>query len=221
MLYCVPTPVGNLNDMTYRGVEVLKSVHLILAEDTRVSGKLLKFFGITTPMLSYHQHNEHKLTDNIIERLAQGEEIAIITDAGTPGISDPGFLLARACVQNNIKISCLPGATAFVPALVMSGLPTDRFVFEGFLPPKKNRKKRLAELAEEARTMVFYESPYKLLKTLNDFKETFGGDRPLSICRELSKLYEEAVFKTIDEHLEDYNNKKPKGEFVLVLSGCN
>ena len=207
--------------MTYRGVEVLKSVHLILAEDTRVSGKLLKFFGITTPMLSYHQHNEHKLTDNIIERLAQGEEIAIITDAGTPGISDPGFLLARACVQNNIKISCLPGATAFVPALVMSGLPTDRFVFEGFLPPKKNRKKRLAELAEEARTMVFYESPYKLLKTLNDFKETFGGDRPLSICRELSKLYEEAVFKTIDEHLEDYNNKKPKGEFVLVLSGCN
>ncbi len=172
-------------------------------------------------MMSYHQHNEHKLTDKIIERLSQGEEIAIITDAGTPGISDPGFLLARACIQNNIKISCLPGATAFVPALVMSGLPTDRFVFEGFLPPKKNRQKRLAELADEKRTMVFYESPYKLLKTLEDFKHTFGGDRLLSICRELSKLYEEAVFQSIDEHLDVYKDKKPKGEFVLVLSGSN
>lgn len=207
--------------MTYRGVEVLKSVNLILAEDTRVSGKLLKYYSITTQMLSYHQHNEHKLTDNIIERLSQGEEIAIITDAGTPGISDPGFLLARACVQNNIKISCLPGATAFVPALVMSGLPTDRFVFEGFLPPKKNRKKRLTELTEEKRTIVFYESPYKLLKTLKDFKLSFGGDRLLCVCREISKLYEEAIFLTVDEHLEMYATKKPKGEYVLVLSGCD
>jgi len=221
MLYCVPTPIGNLNDMTYRAVEILKSVNLILAEDTRVSGKLLKYYGITTSMQSYHQHNEHKLTESLIERLSLGEDIAIITDAGTPGISDPGFLLARACAQNNIKISCLPGATAFVPALVMSGLPTDRFVFEGFLPPKKNRKKRLAQLSEESRTMVFYESPYKLMKTLKDFKQTFGGDRMLSICRELSKLYEEASLRSIDEHIEIYTTKKPKGEFVLVLDGID
>jgi len=207
--------------MTFRGVEVLKAVNVILAEDTRVSGKLLKYFGITTQMLSYHQHNEHQLTEKIIERLSQGEDIALITDAGTPGISDPGFLLARACVQNNIKMTCLPGATAFVPALVMSGLPSDRFIFEGFLPPKKNRTKRLSELKDEKRTIVFYESPYKLLKTLKDFKQTFGGDRVLCICRELSKLYEEAVFLPIDQHLDLYDNKKPKGEFVLVLSGNN
>ena len=172
-------------------------------------------------MLSYHQHNEHHLTDQIIERLLRNEDIAVITDAGTPGISDPGFLLSRACMQQNIKMTCLPGATAFVPALVMSGLPSDRFVFEGFLPPKKNRKKRLDELMSEKRTMVFYESPYKLPKTLKDFKQTFGGERLLCICRELSKIYEEAIYSSIDDHLKTYEQKKPKGEFVLILSGID
>ncbi len=221
MLYFVPTPVGNLDDMTFRAVEVLKNVNLILCEDTRVSGKLLKFFQIQTPMLAYHQHNEHKLTEEIIQKLKSGENLAIITDAGTPGISDPGFLLARSCAENNVKMSCLPGATAFVPALVQSGLPNDKFVFEGFLPPKKGRQKRLEALKEEYRTMVFYESPYKLLKTLNDFLSVFGRDRKMSVSREISKLYEEVNHGTIQEVLELYSNKKPKGEFVLVVEGLN
>lgn len=221
MLYFVPTPIGNLKDMTYRSVEVLKEVELILAEDTRVSGKLLKYYGIQTPMLSYHQHNEHKLTDEIINRLKQNENIAIITDAGTPGISDPGFLLSRTCAENDIQITCLPGATAFVPALVMSGLPSDRFVFEGFLPPKKHRKKRLEQLKDENRTIVFYESPYKLIKTLNDFKTYFGEDRLICICRELSKMFEETKYGSVEFHLKHYESKKPKGEFVIIVKGCD
>jgi 16S rRNA (cytidine1402-2'-O)-methyltransferase len=219
MLYFVPTPIGNLDDITYRGVKVLKDVDLILCEDTRVSGKLLKFFGIETAMQAYHQHNEHKLTDHIVEKLKGGQHLAIITDAGTPGISDPGFLLARACVEHQIEMTCLPGATAFVPALVTSGLPNDKFVFEGFLPPKKGRQKRLQALKEEYRTMVFYESPYKLIKTLKDFKETFGGERQMSISREISKLYEEIKHGSVEEILVYFENKKLKGEFVLILEG--
>lgn len=219
MLYFVPTPIGNLGDMTYRAVEVLKSVSQILCEDTRVSGKLLKHYGIQTPMLAYHQHNEHQLTDKIIQNLKDGDNLAIITDAGTPGISDPGFLLSRSCAENKLEMSCLPGSTAFVPALVTSGLPNDKFVFEGFLPPKKGRKKRLEVLMEETRTIVFYESPYKLNKTLKDFKSYFGGERPLSISREISKLFEEIKHGTVDEMLQHYSTQKPKGEFVIVLKG--
>lgn len=218
-LILVPTPIGNLADMTYRAVEVLKSVDVILAEDTRVSGILLKHYGIETPMKSYHQHNEHSETDAVVRQIKNGRETAIITDAGTPGISDPGFLLARACVAAAVKIECLPGATAFVPALVNSGLPNDKFVFEGFLPAKKGRQKRLKALAEEDRTMIFYESPYKLLKTLQQFTEHFGADRQVSISREISKLYEETVRGTITEVISHFQEKKPKGEFVIVLSG--
>lgn len=221
MLYFVPTPIGNLKDMTYRGVEILKAVQLILAEDTRVSGKLLKNFDIQTPMQSYHQHNEHSFTDKIIERLKNGEDIALITDAGTPGISDPGFLLARSCAEQQLQMSCLPGATAFVPALVTSGLPNDKFVFEGFLPPKKGRQKRLKALKDESRSMVFYESPYKVLKTLNDFKSTFGGERLISVSREISKLYEETQHGSIDEIIELYTNQNPKGEFVIIVKGSD
>jgi 16S rRNA (cytidine1402-2'-O)-methyltransferase len=221
MLYFVPTPVGNLDDMTFRAVEILKTVDLILCEDTRVSGKLLKYFQVETPMLAYHQHNEHKLTEEVIQKLKNGENLAIITDAGTPGISDPGFLLARNCAEEQIEMSCLPGATAFVPALVHSGLPNDKFVFEGFLPPKKGRQKRLKALKDENRTMVFYESPYKLLKTLKDFIETFGEERKMSVSREISKLYEEVNHGTIKEILNLYTGKKPKGEFVLVVEGLN
>lgn len=221
MLYFVPTPVGNLDDMTFRAVEVLKTSDLILCEDTRVSGKLLKYFQIETPMLAYHQHNEHKLTEEVIAKLKSGENLAIITDAGTPGISDPGFLLARSCVESKIEMSCLPGATALIPALVHSGLPIDKFVFEGFLPAKKGRQKRLKALKEEYRTMVFYESPYKLLKTLEDFVITFGETRKMSISREISKLYEEINHGTVKDMQDIYSNKKPKGEFVLVVEGLN
>jgi 16S rRNA (cytidine1402-2'-O)-methyltransferase len=221
MLYFVPTPVGNLNDMTFRAVDVLKTVDLILCEDTRVSGKLLKHFQINTPMLAYHQHNEHKMTDEIINKLKNNQNLAIITDAGTPGISDPGFLLARSCVENQLQMSCLPGATAFVPALVQSGLPNDKFIFEGFLPPKKGRQKRFDALKTEYRTMVFYESPYKIQKTLKDFIEVFGKDRKISISREISKLYEEVQHGTIEELLDIYTIKKPKGEFVLIVEGLN
>lgn len=217
----MPTPIGNLEDMTFRAVNVLKEVDLILCEDTRVSGKLLKHFGIDTTMLAYHQHNEHKLTDNVIQKLKDGENIAIITDAGTPGISDPGFLLARSCAEHNIEMTCLPGATAFVPALVTSGLPNDKFVFEGFLPAKKGRQKRLEALKDEPRTMVFYESPYKLIRTLNDFKENFGSERQLSISREISKLFEETKHGTIDSVLKYFENKKLKGEFVIVVEGIS
>ncbi|MFD0931982.1 16S rRNA (cytidine(1402)-2'-O)-methyltransferase [Psychroflexus salinarum] len=218
-LILVPTPVGNLADMTYRAVEVLKSVDVILAEDTRVSGILLKHYGIETPMQSYHQHNEHSHTSSVVKQIKNGRETAIITDAGTPGISDPGFLLTRACVAAGVNIECLPGATAFVPALVNSGLPNDKFVFEGFLPAKKGRQKRLKALAEEDRTMIFYESPYKLLKTLQQCIEHFGEDRQVSISREISKLYEETVRGTLTEVIAHFETKKPKGEFVIVLAG--
>ena len=218
-LYIVPTPIGNLGDMTYRAVEVLKSVDLILAEDTRTSGKLLKHYEITTPMQSHHMHNEHKTVNTIVNRIESGESIALISDAGTPAISDPGFLLSRACIEAGIEIECLPGATAFVPALVNSGLPNDKFVFEGFLPVKKGRQTRLLLLAEEQRTMIFYESPHKLLKTLSHFKEYFGVDRKVSVSRELTKLYEETVRGTIDEVLTYFENKPPKGEIVIVVAG--
>ncbi len=218
-LYLVPTPIGNLKDMTFRAVEVLKSVDLILAEDTRTSGKLLKHFEITTQMLSHHMHNEHKKVNGIIEKLKSGQTIAVISDAGTPAISDPGFLLVRACIENQIEVDCLPGATAFVPALVNSGLPNDKFVFEGFLPVKKGRQTRLLRLAEETRTLIFYESPHKLLKTLEHFCEYFGENRLVSVSRELTKLYEETIRGTAKQVLEHYTNKPPKGEIVIVVDG--
>lgn len=218
-LYLVPTPIGNLEDITFRAISILKQVDFILAEDTRTSGKLLKHFDINTPMHSHHMHNEHKSVQGIINRLQQGETCALISDAGTPAISDPGFLLTRACIQQQIAIECLPGATAFVPALVNSGLPNDKFVFEGFLPVKKGRQTRLQLLAEETRTMIFYESPHKLLKTLSHFNEYFGTDRQISVSRELTKLYEETIRGTITQVLEHFTNKAPKGEIVIVVDG--
>jgi 16S rRNA (cytidine1402-2'-O)-methyltransferase len=218
-LYIVPTPIGNLKDMTYRAVEVLKTVDLILAEDTRTSGKLLKHFEINSPLQSHHMHNEHKTVESLINKLKSEMTIALISDAGTPAISDPGFLLIRACIENNIEVDCLPGATAFVPALVNSGLPNDKFVFEGFLPVKKGRQTRLQILAEETRTMIFYESPHKLIKTLANFCEYFGEERPLSVSRELTKLYEETIRGTAKEVLEHYTKKPPKGEIVIVVGG--
>ena len=218
-LYLVPTPIGNLKDITFRAVDVLKDVDLILAEDTRTSGKLLKHFEITTPMQSHHMHNEHRTVNSVIEKLKAGLSIAVISDAGTPAISDPGFLLVRACVENNIEVDCLPGATAFVPALVNSGLPNDKFVFEGFLPVKKGRQTRLLVLAEETRTIIFYESPHKLIKTLGHFCEYFGEDRLVSVSRELTKLYEETIRGTVKEVLAHYTNKPPKGEIVIVVDG--
>ncbi len=218
-LYLVPTPIGNLDDITLRAIKVLKEVDLILAEDTRTSGKLLKHFDINTHMQSHHMHNEHKTVNNLIQRLQGGDTIALISDAGTPAISDPGFLLTRACVEHNIEVDCLPGATAFVPALVNSGLPNDKFVFEGFLPVKKGRQTRLKFLAEESRTIIFYESPHKLIKTLTNFVEYFGEDRQVSVSRELTKLYEETIRGTATEVLEHYTNKPPKGEIVIVVAG--
>ena len=218
-LYLVPTPIGNLKDMTFRAVEVLKEVDLILAEDTRTSAKLLKHFEIGTHMHSHHMHNEHKTTEGIVQRLKAGENIALISDAGTPAISDPGFLLTRACVEAGIEVDCLPGATAFVPALVNSGLPNDKFVFEGFLPVKKGRQTRLLLLAEETRTIIIYESPHKLLKTLGQLVEYFGADRSISVSRELSKLHEETVRGTTTEVLKHFETKPPKGEIVIVVSG--
>lgn len=220
-LYIVPTPIGNLEDMTFRAIRILKEVDLILAEDTRTSSKLLKHFEIGTHMHSHHMHNEHKTVENIITRLKSGEKIALISDAGTPAISDPGFLLTRACVENNIAVECLPGATAFVPALVNSGLPNDKFIFEGFLPEKKGRQTRFLFLAEETRTMIFYVSPHKLNKTLLEFIKYFGADRQLSISRELSKLHEETIRGTADEVLKFYEAKPAKGEIVAVVSGKN
>ncbi|WP_242121180.1 16S rRNA (cytidine(1402)-2'-O)-methyltransferase [Aestuariivivens sediminicola] len=218
-LYLVPTPIGNLKDMTLRAVEVLKTVDLILAEDTRTSGKLLKHFEVSTPMQSHHMHNEHKSIDGILQKLKSGLVLALISDAGTPAISDPGFLLTRACIENEIEVECLPGPTAFVPALVNSGLPNDKFVFEGFLPVKKGRQTRLMLLAEETRTMIFYESPHKLLKTLRQFCEYFGEERPLSVSRELTKLYEETIRGTAKEVLNHYENSPPKGEIVICVGG--
>ena len=218
-LFLVPTPIGNLGDMTFRAIEVLKEVDLILAEDTRTSGKLLKHYDIDSPLQSHHMHNEHKTVETLVAKLQAGSTLALISDAGTPAISDPGFLLTRACIENGIEVECLPGATAFVPALVNSGLPNDRFVFEGFLPIKKGRQTRLQQLAEETRTMVFYESPHKLLKTLTHFSEYFGVDRPVSISRELTKLYEETFRGTLAEAIFYFEGKPPKGEFVIVISG--
>jgi 16S rRNA (cytidine1402-2'-O)-methyltransferase len=218
-LYIVPTPIGNLDDMTLRAIKVLKEVDLILAEDTRTSGKLLKHFEISTHMQSHHMHNEHKMVNRIVERIKAGETVALISDAGTPAISDPGFLLSRAVIENGIEVDCLPGATAFVPALVNSGLPNDKFVFEGFLPVKKGRQTRLLLLVEETRTMIFYESPHKLIKTLGHFVEYFGEDRPVSVSRELTKLFEETIRGTAKEVLEHYTNKPPKGEIVIVVGG--
>ncbi|MHA7863328.1 16S rRNA (cytidine(1402)-2'-O)-methyltransferase [Flagellimonas marinaquae] len=218
-LYLVPTPIGNLEDMTLRAIKVLKEVDVVLAEDTRTSGKLLKHFEINTPLQSHHMHNEHKQLDGLVQKMKEGSIYALISDAGTPAISDPGFLLTRACVENDIEVECLPGPTAFVPALVNSGLPNDRFVFEGFLPIKKGRQTRLLELAEETRTMVFYESPHKLIKTLTHFAEYFGEDRAISVSRELTKLYEETVRGTVAELIAHFTTKAPKGEFVIVVGG--
>jgi 16S rRNA (cytidine1402-2'-O)-methyltransferase len=218
-LYIVPTPIGNLGDITLRALEVLKAVDLILAEDTRTSGKLLKHYSISRPLQSFHNFNEHKVVEGLVKRLQQGETMALVSDAGTPGISDPGFLIVRAALQADIKVECLPGATAFVPALVKSGLPCDRFVFEGFLPHKKGRQTLLKKLAEEERTMVFYESPHRLIKTLEQFKEYFGADRPASVSRELTKLYEETKSGSLEEVHGWFSAKEVKGEIVIVVGG--
>lgn len=218
-LYVVPTPIGNLEDMTFRAVNVLKSVNLILAEDTRTSGFLLKHYEIKTPMQSHHKFNEHKTLQHVIEKLKSGLNIALISDAGTPAISDPGFMLVRACVEQGIEVECLPGATAFVPALVSSGLPNDRFCFEGFLPQKKGRQTRLKSLADESRTMIFYESPFRIVKTLTQLAEVLGPVRKASVSREISKLYEETVRGTLAELIEHFTQNSPKGEFVIVVAG--
>lgn len=220
ILYVVPTPVGNLEDITFRAVRVLKESDFILAEDTRTSGFLLKHYDIGTKMFSHHKFNEHQSSQQIVERIQAGANVALISDAGTPAISDPGFLIVRACVEVGIRIECLPGATAFVPALVMSGLPNDRFTFEGFLPPKKGRQTRLKELASERRTMVFYESPYRVLKTLTQFAEYFGADRLGTTSREISKIYEETSRGTLLELIEHFTKTEPRGEFVIVVSGA-
>ena len=218
-LYLVPTPIGNLEDMTFRAVKVLQEADLILAEDTRTSGKLLKHFEITTQMHSHHMHNEHKTVEGLVDRIKNGQTLALISDAGTPAISDPGFLLTRACVEAGLEVDCLPGATAFVPALVNSGLPNDKFVFEGFLPVKKGRQTRFLLLAEEERTMIFYESPHKLVKTLKNMVEFFGDDRSISVSREISKLHEETVRGTAAEVLNHFEAKAPKGEIVIIVGG--
>jgi 16S rRNA (cytidine1402-2'-O)-methyltransferase len=218
-LYVVPTPVGNLEDMTLRAVRILNECDLVLAEDTRTSGILLKHFGIETRMQSHHKFNEHRAVAHLAERIKAGDRIALVSDAGTPSISDPGFLLVRACVQEGVAVECLPGATAFVPALVESGLPTERFCFEGFLPQKKGRQTRLKQLAEESRTMIFYESPYRVLKTLSQLAENLGGDRAASVSREISKLYAETVRGTLGELISHFTEKEPRGEFVIVVAG--
>ncbi len=220
-LYLVPTPIGNLEDITCRALRVLREADLILAEDTRTSGILLKHFDIKNAMLSYHKFNEHRAVDKVIERLKAGDDIALVSDAGTPGISDPGFLVAREAVRAGIEVTALPGATAFVPALVSSGLPCDRFCFEGFLPQKKGRQTRLEALAGETRTMVFYESPHRVVKTLAQFAEVFGTDRQVSVCRELSKVHEECVRGSLQEVLQHFTENGPRGEFVIVLAGCH
>jgi len=218
-LYIVPTPIGNLEDITLRAIKVLKKVDLILCEDTRRSKKLLNHLEIDVPLRSHHKFNEHSEVSYIVKKIVEGSNIALISDAGVPGISDPGFLIVRTCLENNIETECLPGPTAFVPALVVSGLPIDKFIFEGFLPAKKGRKSRLENLALESRTMVFYESPHKLLRTLLDFDNFFGSNRKISISRELTKLYEETLRGSIKEMVAIYSNKKPKGEYVIIVQG--
>ena len=218
-LYLVPTPIGNLEDITLRAINVLKSVDVVLAEDTRTSGNLLKHLGISKPMQSYHIHNEHQTVQKIIARILKGESMALVSDAGTPAVSDPGFLLVRECLKNGVEVECLPGPTAFVPALVNSGLPSDRFTFEGFLPHKKGRQTRLTELKEEERTMIFYESPHRLLKSLQQFAEYFGGDRQASVSRELTKMFEETVRGTLTEIITYFTEKTIKGEIVIIVAG--
>jgi 16S rRNA (cytidine1402-2'-O)-methyltransferase len=218
-LYVTGTPIGNLEDITMRALRILKEADLILAEDTRTSGQLLKHFDIHRPMLSYHKFNEHQTVARIVERLQAGENIAVVSDAGTPGISDPGFLVAREAARAGVEVSCLPGATAFVPALVASGLPCDKFCFEGFLPQKKGRQTRLAQLATEPRTIVFYESPHRVVKALTQFVETFGADRPAAACREISKVHEEIIRGTLSEILAHFTEHEPRGEFVLIVAG--
>lgn len=220
-LYIVPTPVGNLADITGRAVEVLRSAALIVAEDTRTSSVLLKHLNISTPMRSHHKFNEHQTAQQIAQQIAAGQTVALISDAGTPGISDPGFLLVRTCVEQGIEVECLPGPTAFVPALVNSGLPCDRFVFEGFLPPKKGRNKRIAALSDEERTMVFYESPFRLIKLLQQLADTMGPERRVSISREISKLHEQTIRGTLHEAIAHFDQHSPKGEIVVVLEGKN
>lgn len=218
-LYVVPTPVGNMEDMTFRAIRILKEADLILAEDTRTSGIFLKHYEIKNAMQSHHKFNEHQTVESIVNRIKGGQTVALISDAGTPGISDPGFLVVRECVRNGIEVQCLPGATAFVPALVSSGLPDERFCFEGFLPQKKGRMTRLNALKEETRTMIFYESPYRLLKTLTQFAEIFGADRPVSVCREISKIHEESVRGTLQEVIAHFTETEPRGEIVIILGG--
>lgn len=218
-LFLVPTPVGNLEDITFRALNVLREADLILAEDTRTTGNLLKHFEIKNAMLSYHKFNEHQTVDRIVERLRGGETVAVVSDAGTPGISDPGFLVAREAIRAGVEVITLPGATAFVPALVSSGLPCERFCFEGFLPQKKGRQTRIEALREETRTMIFYESPHRIVKALNQFIEVFGAERQVSVCREISKVHEESVRGTLQEVLHHFEKNEPKGEFVIVVAG--
>ena len=218
-LFVVPTPIGNLEDMTFRAIRVLKEADLILAEDTRTSGFLLKHFEIKTPMQSHHKFNEHKTVENVVQRIMNGQKVALISDAGTPAISDPGFLVVRQCIENGIEVECLPGATAFVPALVTSGLPNDRFTFEGFLPPKKGRQTKIRELSTEKRTMIFYESPFRLAKTLTQLAEVFGNERKASVSREISKLFEETKRGTLQDLSLYYTEHNPKGEIVVIVAG--
>lgn len=221
MLYIVPTPIGNLKDITLRALDVLKEVDLILAEDTRTTSHLLNHYGITKPISPYHQHNEHKVLQHLVDQLIAGKAVAVVTDAGTPGISDPAFLLIRECIKNNIKTECLPGATAFVPALVNSGIPSNNFIFEGFLPLKKGRQTLLKSLAEEGRTMIFYESPMRLVKTLEEFIHFFGEDRQCCVSRELTKMFEENKRGSLKEVCEHFKQKTVKGEIVIVVQGKN
>ncbi|MHA4742228.1 16S rRNA (cytidine(1402)-2'-O)-methyltransferase [Dyadobacter sp. MSC1_007] len=218
-LYIVPTPIGNLEDITLRAVNILKTVDVVLAEDTRTSGNLLKHLGISKPLHSYHIHNEHQTVARVVERILKGETMALVSDAGTPAVSDPGFLLVRECIRQGVAIECLPGPTAFVPALVNSGLPSDRFTFEGFLPHKKGRQTRLQNLVPEERTMIFYESPHRLVKALQQFAEYFGPDRQVSVSRELTKIYEENIRGTLTEVTAYFADKTVKGEIVIVLAG--
>ena len=220
MLYIVPTPIGNLEDITLRAIRILGEVDTILAEDTRKSGILLKHLNISKPLRSYHSFNEHQTVQELIKKMKDGAKMALISDAGTPAISDPGFLIVRACLENQIKVECLPGPTAFVPALIKSGLPSDSFVFEGFLPQKKGRKTKLESLADEKRTMIFYESPYRVVKTLEQFAILFGEERKVSVSRELTKIYEETINGTLSEVIQYYSLKEPKGEIVIVLAGA-
>ena len=220
-LYIIPTPIGNLEDMTYRAVRLLREVDIVLAEDTRTSQVLLKHYGIERKLFSHHKYNEHQTVEFVASRIEAGESVALISDAGTPGISDPGFLLVRTCLERGLEVETLPGATAFVPALVQSGFPCDRFCFEGFLPQKKGRKKRLAALVEEPRTMIFYESPFRVLKALGEFSEVFGAERRVSVSRELSKKFEQTVRGTLGEVIAHFEAHPPKGEFVMIVEGAS